>query len=90
MAMAGTMWLWPCLHRVMGDLSPKEVKGVTLLASHVTLGTSGTLASSAHALMLDIPSTLMLPTPLENEPRTLAPSFPNYTGLLRVTQVFSY
>lgn len=46
--------------------------------------------SLAHALMLDIPSALMCPMPSESEPGTLAPSFPNYTGSLRVIQVFSH
>lgn len=32
----------------------------------------------------------MLPTPLESEPGTLAPSFPNYTETLKLTKVFSH
>lgn len=49
--MAGTMWPWPCLHRVMRDLPSEKVKGVTPLGAYLSLGT---LVSPAHALTLDI------------------------------------
>lgn len=86
-------WTWPRQHgpacRMMGDLLPEEVKGAAPLGSWVSLGTSGTVASPANGLTLDIPSTSTLSPPLQSEPGMLSPSLPDNTGPLGVPQVFS-
>lgn len=74
MAMAGTMWPWPCLHRVMGDwghMSPWGPQG--LLCPQLMLSRWTSQQHRCFPLLW-----------------TLAPSFPDYTGPLMVTQVFSH